>query len=107
MSEALHGGVPVIEAGRHAGGTAAEAIPEEGPEGDEPRARYLALLEGTGIVDPDLYFWAFLPMGEQPARTGSTRSAWSAADPDPTSVADVVQAKRSGHGPGVGDGSPK
>ncbi|MEZ4328008.1 MAG: protein kinase [Polyangiales bacterium] len=80
---------------------------DTGPEGDEPRARYLALLEGTGIVDPDLYFWAFLPMGEQPARTGSTRSAWSAADPDPTSVADVVQAKRSGHGPGVGDGSPK
>ncbi len=45
--------------------------------GDEPRARYLAIMAESGVVDPDLALWVWFPIGERPPRTGSRRSMWS------------------------------
>lgn len=47
--------------------------------GEEVTARYLTRIEGSGLVDPDLFFWSRFPVGERPARTGTTRSVWSSA----------------------------
>lgn len=40
------------------------------------RHRYVSLVHGSGVVDPDRLAWSCLPFGEAPARTGGERSAW-------------------------------
>ncbi len=52
-----------------------------GTEGAPHRARMLALIADTGLVDPDRYFWSMLPIGEPPPRRRTTAAIWSHSPP--------------------------